>query len=160
VSVKVSTNANKVFNQLEKKVNDALSPKAVDALMRELAVTTAATMRERIHEEGKAANGANIGIYSEEYMKVRKKNNRTGDKKVILSLTRQMEADFTLGVNNSEPTKLPNGYGVGWKNQLNADKAGYLEIKYKKKIFAMTTKERADAARIVDAFVKSHIGKI
>lgn len=160
MSVKVSTNANKVFDSLQKKVDNALSPKAIDALMRELAVTTAATMRERIHEEGKAANGANIGIYSKEYMKVRKKNNRTGDKKVILSLTRQMESDFTLGVNNSEPTKLPNGYGVGWKNQLNADKAGYLEIKYKKKIFAMTNKERADAARIVYAFVKSHIGKI
>ena len=160
MSVKVSTNATQIFNNLQKKVDNALSPKAVDSLMRELAVTTAANMRERIHEEGKAANGANIGIYSEEYMKVRKKNNRTGDKKVILSLTRQMEADFTLGVNNTEPTKLPNGYGVGWKNQLNADKAGYLEIKYKKKIFAMTSKERADAAKIVDAFVKSHIGKI
>lgn len=160
MSIKVQSNASVVFANLQKKVDNALSPKQIDALMRELAVTTAGTMRERIHEQGKDANGSNIGVYSVDYMKIRAKNNRTSDKKVILSLTRQMESDFTLGVNNTEPTKLPNGYGIGWKNQLNADKAGYLEIRYKKKIFAMTNKERSDAIKIVQEFSKRNIGKI
>jgi len=134
------------------------------------AVATVAMFRDRIHQEGKAADGSQIGTYSTGYMKVRtgnygnsgtysrgknagknkdsgtysrgakqgtarQKYNRTNDTKVILSLTRQMENDLTV-----IPTAA--GFGVGYNNSLNLDKALWAEKTYRKKIFSLTADER------------------
>lgn len=140
-------------------------------------------MTKRIHEDGKDSNEAQIGTYSEGYMKVRtgdfanskrvtkgknkgklkdsgtftdrtirlnKKTgvftgedkvgkarpnyNRTSDTKVVASLTRQLEGDWTV-----IPTEA--GYGVGFQNEINFNKTQWLEATYKKKIFDLSPSE-------------------
>ena len=195
MSIKIESNASSVILNLEKKLVEGLSSANIDKLTREMAVTTAANMRERIHEEGKDANGSQIGVYTTEYMKVRtgvypnsdkrksgknkgqaknagvytkgknkgqqrKKYNRSTDRKVIISLTRQLENDFTLGAQNKTPTKINGGYGIGWKNNKNALIAEGLQKRYKKRIWYLTVKEREDAILIAQKFVNNTIGKI
>lgn len=77
----------------------------------------------RIHTEGKRSNGSDIGSYSNSYMRTRVKNNRGSDRRVILSLTRQMENDFTV-VSQGEAT------GLGFNNRTNFEKATYMEARY------------------------------
>jgi hypothetical protein len=60
--------------------------------------------------------------------------NRTGDTKVVISLTRQMENDFKV-------VATDQGYGLGYSNPDNLAKAGYVEATYKKKIFDLTASE-------------------
>ena len=195
MSIKIESNASSVILNLEKKLVEGLSSANIDKLTREMAVTTAANMRERIHEEGKDANGSQIGVYTTEYMKVRtgvypnsdkrksgknkgqaknagvytkgknkgqqrKKYNRSTDRKVIISLTRQLENDFTLGAQNKTPTKINGGYGIGFKNNKNAIIAEGLQKRYRKRIWYLTVKEREDALLIAQKFINNTIGKI
>lgn len=195
MSIKIESNASSVILNLEKKLVEGLSSANIDKLTREMAVTTAANMRERIHEEGKDANGSQIGVYTTEYMKVRtgvypnsdkrksgknkgqaknaglytkgknkgqqrKKYNRSTDRKVIISLTRQLENDFTLGAQNKTPTKINDGYGIGFKNNKNAIIAEGLQKRYRKRIWFLTVKEREDALLIAQKFINNTIGKI
>lgn len=159
----MTSNIHAVTSSLIAKINNAGGNEAgADKLLRSLALATAGNMAYRIHKEGKNANGANIGTYSPEYMKVRtgryatnkkfikgKKEgetkptgvftkginkgskrpsyNRTDDTNMIFSLTRQMENDFGL-IGSSDPIKTANGYGVGFKNPFNAQKADWLTV--------------------------------
>ena len=185
--INVSSNASKVIDNIEKKVSTALNKQQIDELSREIAVSIAAQMRERIHERGLDANNSQIGTYTDEYMKVRtgiypnsdktkkgktknagvytkgknkgqqrRKYNRTTDRKVVISLTRTFENDFTLGKSNQSPKKIPGGYGIGWKSPYNAIIAERMEKVYKKKIWATTDDEVKDALKIA----KDYIAKI
>lgn len=101
------SNIKEVTGRLAKKLS-SLAPggASLDQMIREVAFTQAGLMRERIHEKGQDASGAQIGAYTPAYIKTRaKKYNRTTDPRVILSLTRQMENDFTAGAQNPDPTK-------------------------------------------------------
>lgn len=195
MAISVSTNISTVLMNIQKKFSDEFSPKQVDMLIREMAITLAAEMRERIHEQGKASDGSNIGQYTDQYMNVRTgvyansgeykrgdkkgqpknagvytrgknkgsariKYNRSNDRKVILSLTRNMENDFTLGRANKEPTKIQGGYGIGWKQIKNAEIATYQELNYKKKIFNPTKAEVLRVMKIANDFVNTQAGKI
>jgi predicted butyrate kinase (DUF1464 family) len=55
-------------------------------------------------------------------MKRRQEKNRGTSKKVIFSLTRQMENDFSIVAGNGA-----SGYGLGFKNMDNANKAEWLQ---------------------------------
>lgn len=87
----------------------------------------------------------------------RKRYNRTNDTTVILSLTREMENDFTTGPKNSEPKKIANGWGIGWKKDLNAQKAAWNEERYKKKIFSTTPEERKKLLALINTLVKKQL---
>lgn len=76
--------------------------------------------------------------------KARPNYNRTSDTKVILSLTRQMENDFSV-------IDLNNGWGLGYKNGFNYEKSQWAEEKYKKKIFSLSEKEFELATEIATA---------
>jgi hypothetical protein len=111
-------------------------------------------MTQRIHIDGKDSQDRQIGTYSDNYMKVRtgqgfksktitrgpnkggvrQQYNRTNDTKVIASLTRQLEGDWTAVATNA-------GYGVGFNNEINFSKTQWLEATYKKKIFELTQSE-------------------
>lgn len=60
--------------------------------------------------------------------------NRSTDSTVILSLTRQMENDMKV-------IKTDNGYGIGYSNQFNYNKAVWNEIRYKKNIWSLSESE-------------------
>ena len=119
-----------------------------DKVLRIVATTMCAEVRERIHEEGLNAGGAQIGTYDDKYLKVRqKKYGRTGSRKVIISLTRQLENDFSIGQTN--PIKTANGWGLGFKNVFNADKSMWMEEKYGK-IWSLTNTEKKQTQQIAD----------
>lgn len=73
-------------------------------------------------DSGVFTKGANAG-------QPRPKYNRSSDTKVIISLTRQLENDWSVleGPNN--------GYAVGFLNELNFKKARWVEDTYNKVIF-------------------------
>lgn len=64
----------------------------------------------------------------------RKAYNRTSDTKVILSLTRQMENDLSICVQN--PIQTSYGYAIGYQNDFNYDKLIWNEKRYKKLILS------------------------
>jgi hypothetical protein len=70
----------------------------------------------------------------------RPRYNRTGDTKVILSLTRQMENDTSV-------IQTDTGYGIGYLNPLNYQKALWCEETYKKPILTKLTDEENDLAQ-------------
>lgn len=95
---------------------------------------------------GKYTKGLNIKVFGtivEDTPKAglnRPNYNRTSDTKVILSLTRQMENDLSV-----EPTST--GYGIGYLNPDNLQKAKWCEENYGKKILSKLTKEEVELAR-------------
>ena len=124
-----------------------------DGVMRVVASSMLAVVHDRIHEQGLNAEGGQIGSYSPGYIKVRTNDflsktivrgpkkgqarpvyNRTSDTKVVISLTRQMENDFKV-------IATDKGYGLGYSNEENVKKVGYVEATYGEKIFALTDAE-------------------
>lgn len=79
---------------------------------------------------------------------VRPNYNRTSDTKVIISLTRQMESDFSVMATDK-------GYGLGYKNKDNFDKVAFVEQTYGKKIFALTAEEKEKVIVTANEFINS-----
>lgn len=156
--VTVTTNIQAVVNELKGKL---LSIADKNNVIRTVAATLAPEVRKRIHVNGLAANGGPIGQYSLKYWKYRRpKFNRTEPRsKVVASLTRTMENQFTSGANNPNPTKTALGYGLGFINTKYRDIAGYLEETYKKKIWALTEKEKKLAIDVARGEVKKILTK-
>lgn len=136
-------------------------------LLRPVAFDLIALMTQRIHDRGQASDDLAIGTYSKGYMTVRTGNyknaqktksgkikdagvdkngktrpvyNRSADTKVIISLTRQLENDWSV-VDNG------NSYGIGFKNKHNFDKSQWVEVTYKKKIFSLSPSEKEYAQK-------------
>lgn len=131
-SINVKTNIKQVTDAISAKLR-AASDK--EYLLRPLAFGVIDRMTKRIHMEGKAADGGQIGTYSTGYLALRKKKyNRKADNKVIVSLTRQLEADWSV-------IATPKGYGVGFQNAFNLKKARWVEETKKKEIFSLTDDE-------------------
>lgn len=100
-------------------------------------------------DTGKYTKGKNKG-------QARRKYSRGTDPNVILSLTRNMEQD--LGLNVANPAKIPNGYAIGYKNDLNAKKLErHEDINYNKKILTQLSKEEEALALLI---VKNRIDDI
>lgn len=72
--------------------------------------------------------------------------NRDSDTKVIISLTREMENDWSVQADGSR-------VGLGYSNAHNADKADWAEHTYGKKIFALTPGEHEQSIRIAEQAV-------
>ena len=112
--IEVRSNINEVLTGLVAKLQGLQDAKV---LSEKIAVNMLPIIRTRIHVQGLKADGTAIGEYTSAYLRERqKKFNRTGDSKVILSATRQMENDFSV-----QPTD--RGYGLGFNNDINYLKA-------------------------------------
>lgn len=124
-----------------------LSLEQSDTLLREIASGMLPTTRERIHERGQKADGSQIGEYGDKYLKLRQsKYNRTADRKVILSLTGQMENDYkVIPLSDTE-------YALGFDNQFNADKAEWNEDRFGQ-VWALTDEELEGVRAIVQEFI-------
>ena len=123
-----------------------------DKLLRTLATSLAPDIRHRIHVEGKKADGSDIGEYSNAYLKKRIKKGRLEGKRKVLSFTRQMENDLFL-LDNKDPIKTTEGYGLGFKNSLNSDKAKWNDPNGE--IFKASEEDKKKAVDIALAFVKN-----
>lgn len=146
---------------------------------RQAAIDVLNLMSERIHEQGKAADGSLIGTYSVGYLKFRSQNGRGSDSKVIASFTRQLssalnvvatEKGYGIGVAVSGRNALDNflnkkNKAKGTASSLkigkvknkkgkarplsNNDLISFLEKQKGKKIWATTTDEKAHALNVV-----------
>lgn len=150
-----------------------------DALLRIIANEEIRMIRRRVHVEGKASDGSQIGTYSKGYMTLRtggyknkgKSNagyytkgnsavydiksrkaakyhsprkvsgssmrimyNWPNDPKVILALTRKMQQQMVV-------LKTDNGWGIGYTNEDDYNKAIWNETRYKKAIWNLTEEE-------------------
>lgn len=116
-------------------------------------------MTKRIHVDGKDSDNTDIGTYSKGYMSlrtgtfkrlkkkdgtdiIRPKYNRTTDTKVVISLTRQLENDWSV-------IATEKGYGIGFLNEFNMQKARWTEGTYSKKIFNLSEAEQDHAISVI-----------
>lgn len=129
------------FTPIIKKYSAMATPSSVDSLLRNIAENMLRETRQRIHEQGKKASGSQIGTYSPKYIKTRVKRNRGTSPKVILSLSGQMENDYKV-------VPIQGGYGLGFDNSFNADKATWMQEKYGA-IYDLTSEERKDMILII-----------
>lgn len=105
-------------------------------------------MTKRIHIDGKAADDSQIGSYNSQYLKLRQsKFARSADRKIIVSLTRQLENDWSVIATDS-------GYGIGFLNPLNFQKARWVEERKGKKIFFLSPSEQQYVNDTVTQLVK------
>lgn len=66
-----NSNGAEVFGVITRDLTALKSPVENDKLLRKIASTLTASMSIRVHEQGKASDGTQIGTYSPEYMKIR-----------------------------------------------------------------------------------------
>ena len=77
----------------------------------------------------------------------RKAYNRTSDTKVILSLTRQMENDLSICVQN--PIQTSYGYAIGYQNDFNYDKLIWNEKRYRRKILTQLSESEENTITLL-----------
>ena len=115
-----------------------------------MATSMLATTSERIFQKGLDAKNTEIGKYTIPYVKERVKEGYSPSRKVILQNTRQMVNDFSV-ITGKESV------GLGFKNQFNADKSGYVEDTYNAEIFKHTESEEDLAIKLFNTEVKKII---
>jgi len=120
-------------------------------LLRPLAIETIPLMKERIHEKGAASDGSQIGQYSNGYMSRRAEAGRGTDRKIIVALTSQLEQDWSV-----QPTD--KGYGIGFNNPLNAQKARWVEAGQGKIIFNLSAAEKQYISERLQELVNGAFG--
>lgn len=122
--ITVSSNFASVIGKFTAELRSIASGENKDKMLRTMATTQVANMKYRVHNQGVKTDNAPIGTYSRPYLKFRQKPpyNRTTDSKIIFSLTRQMENDLSIVSED-----LVKGYGIGFKNTFNKQKADWLQ---------------------------------
>ena len=122
-------------------------------LLRPVAIEVIPMMTERIHQKGEASDGNQIGTYSSGYLKLRERGNkkqqipvRGSDSKVIVSLTRKLEQDWSV-------IATQNGYGIGFLNPFSLQKARWVEENKDKKIFNLSKAEQQYAVDRINELI-------
>lgn len=121
--LKVQSNIQEVFGGLSSKLKSMATPggEQQDKFMRAISLSALAELRVRVHKDGLNTKLAPIGTYTNKYLKVRQeKFSRTSDRKVIFSLTRNMENDLTVIADGDK-------YNIGFNNPDNFKKAQWLQ---------------------------------
>lgn len=143
--MKIKTNIGQVSQAIASKLK-ALKDK--EYLLRPVSLGLIDKMTKRIHEDGKASDGGEIGTYSKDYLKRRQKKpyNRKPDSKIIVSLTRQLENDWSV-------IATEKGYGIGFKNPFNLQKARWVEQGKQRDIFSLTEEEQQYATEYINDLI-------
>lgn len=128
----VTTNITQVIDRLHSNF-ELLKDR--EFLLRPLAIETIPLMRERIHIEGKASDGSQIGEYANSYMRERQKAGRGESRKVIVVLTSKLEQDW-------QALRTETGYGIGFNNPTNAQKMRWVEEQKSKIIANLSAEEK------------------
>lgn len=140
-SVKINTNLSVVTGNIRERL-EKLQDK--EYLLRPVCFDLIDLMTKRIHNDGVASDGQPIGTYAASYLKLRqKKYNRDSSTKTIVSLTRQLENDWSV-------IATQKGYGIGFLNELNLKKARWVEAIKKKIIFNLSTAETDYAINLIN----------
>lgn len=134
-SLTITTNLGEITTHLAQQLHTIMD---TNYLLRPVAIELIPEITQRIHNDGKASDGSSIGTYSNGYLAYRKRNNRGADTKVIVSLTRQLENDWSV-------LETQNGYGIGFTNAFNAQKLRWVE-EVKGKVIANLSEKEIDYA--------------
>lgn len=144
----IQSNIGEVTGNIEEKIKK-LGDK--EYIPRTLSFDLIDLMTKRIHIDGMAADGSQIGAYNKDYLSLRRrKYNRSADSKIIVSLTRQLENDWNV-------IATDDGYGIGFLNSHNFDKARWVEANKGKKIFSLSATEQQYVNDTVEQLVKDVI---
>lgn len=128
----ITSNIGEVTESLKAKIAGLTSKEYIPRM---LSFDLIDIMTQRIHVDGLASNESAIGTYNKQYLSLRRrKYNRSSDTKIIVSLTRQIENDWSV-------IATDQGYGIGFKNPFNFDKARWVEANKNVKIFNLSTTE-------------------
>lgn len=159
--------ASKGYNELIDQINRLLQ---TDKIMVATLNSVLAEQKDRIFNEGKAADESAIGQYSTKPISISRKNQSRqtgktyfkggykeykgltgkGNSTVNLRNTDQMRMDYTLHVLG------PNEYGLGFSNEFNANKAEWNEERFDKNIFDESTQE----GKLFDKVFQHELNKI
>lgn len=140
-SIKINTNITQVTADIRSRI-DLL--KNAEYLLRPVCFDLIDLMTKRIHIDGKAADDQPIGKYNPVYLKLRqKKYQRSSENKVIVSLTRQLENDWTV-------IATPNGYAIGFHNSFNLQKMRWVEAIKQKDIASLSPSETEYAVDLIN----------
>lgn len=116
-------------------------------LLRPVAIEVIPLMTERIHQKGEASDDSQIGTYSSGYLRLRqKKYKRDASTKVIASLTRQLEQDWSV-------IATTNGYGIGFLNPFSLQKLRWVEEIKDKTIANLSKSEQKYAVNRINELV-------
>lgn len=151
--LEVTIHNNELIEELSQKIGLLLD---TDPLNRIVATSMTAVLRKRVHEDGLDANGQPIDTYGPEYLKKRmgKPFNRTADSRMVFSLTRQMENDM-------KPIPTEAGWGIGYSNPFNYDKAIWNEQRENKKVLtALTVEEEDQVQQIAEDYVQNILDQL
>jgi len=144
------------FEKDLQKIKDSLSDK--ESLLRPVCVELSGIMNNRIHDEGRATDGGEIGQYSVPYLRMRQAFNHTRDRKVILVLSRKLSNSW--GAFSTE-----RGYAVGFTDSAATEgvtglkKIQYAEEHFGKKIGDMTKEEETYAFERLNELSTEIIGR-
>lgn len=123
INLTIETNYNRVANDINSVLNKIIEDQ--NPILIAAASGVLAQVAYRIHTEGRKGDGSKIGTYSNAYLRYRQtaRFNRTSDPNIVLSLTRQMENDFSVVAADQQ-------VGLGFKNRTNFDKATWMEERF------------------------------
>lgn len=120
-------------------------------LLRPLAIETIPLMKERIHENGQASDGSQIGEYANSYMRARAEAGRGPSRKIIVALTSQLEQDWSVQATDT-------GYGIGFNNVFNAQKMRWVEEQKGKIIANLSAGEKEYISERLQELVDGALG--
>lgn len=144
----VTTNISQVVNKIKSNF-ELLKDK--EYLLRPLAIETIPLMKERIHERGEGSDGGQIGQYANSYMRQREKAGRGESRKIIVALTSQLEQDWA-------DIATTTGYGIGFNNPFNLQKARWVEEQKSKIIFNLSASEKQYITERLQELVDGALG--
>lgn len=159
-----------------------------DQMLRTCATTVLGLMKNRIHEEGKDANGNQIGTYSPAYMKIRtgnfvnaarvsrgKNKGKLKDAGVFTKgagksaarpqYHRTADSKVILSLtrqmeNDMKVIAIDNhAYGIGFSNPLNYNKAISNQVRYKKPIYSLSEQEQQAVLEIAQKFTDNALSE-
>ncbi len=133
------SNAKPVLTSLIKRLN-GLERNVLDKLTRTVAADLVSSNIGRVHNEGKAVDGSDIGDYKEGAYKKKREARQKRVDKVNLDFTGKLSKEFSLEASGQT-------VGVGFTTEYAANLYEVLEEKYKKKIWGVTQEDEAIAER-------------
>lgn len=145
------SNVQEVLGNLKRQLEQVKGP-VLSKIVRTIGTTLVASNVRRIHNEGRAVDGSDIGQYkSKAYEKIRIEKGKRVDK-VNLDFTGKLSKEFSLEADSQ-------GIGVGFATSYGADLQEVLEEKYNKKIWGVTQEDEGVNEEIAkDAINKAFNG--
>lgn len=144
-----NSNTKEVLGKLRSQL-EGLPKDVVNPLTRVIAADLVASNIRRIHNEGKAVDGSDIGSYGNEKYKEKRKDKGKRVDKVNLVFSGKLEKELSFQATSD------NEAGVGFLTSYGSDVSEYNEEQFNKKIWGVTSEDEEVAQEIVINRVRKH----